>query len=363
MNVVPPRNARPKNMALALLFFGTLLLVALPASSQEGVVQRDRLHIVSSASSVAVTEALVSAFVGRYALVRQPRTDVLSAAAALDRFCAGAGVNTPDIAISGRRMPRSVFAACQSNGVTDVVEVQLGLGAVVLAMRRGDTVANLTTRQVYAALAADYAVEDDFQPNSLNTWSQLSNGLPATPIRAFVPDRHSGTRSLFNDFVMEGGCREMRAVQQIFASSSRVARCTTLRDDRRVAELASAAVPAALLTSPPGTIAAISYAQLLESGGNLVPVALNGVLPSAASIASGEYDLTRTIYLYAKRQHARTLAGVGVVRGIGEFTNDAVSEAVGGPGGLLTQEGLVPLVPAARAAQRQIAQRQTLLSR
>ncbi len=353
---VPNRRACILGMAL-------LLIAAFPAPAQEPTVLRDRLHIVSSGSSSAVTETLVETFVGRYAGVQPPRVDIVGSAAALERFCSGVGVNTPDIAISSRRIPRSVFNTCQSNGVTGVIELQLGLGAVVVAMRRGDTISNLSTRQIYSALAAEFAVEDEFRANTLSTWSQVSNTLPATQIRAIVPDRSSGTRGLFNDLVMEGGCREVKAVRLIFSAAFRVAKCVTFRADDRVREVPSTDVPSALLASPPGTIAAISYAQLLESGGNLVPVALNGVLPNAATIASGDYDLTRTIYLYAKRQHSRNLQGFGVVRGIREFSADAVSEAAGGPGGLLSQEGLVPLAPALRAAQRLIVERQTLVSR
>jgi len=334
-----------------------------PSATPTGGVLRPGLHIVSSGSVRALTEALVEAFSSRYDQSQPPRLEIVGAAAALDRFCAGVGVSTPDIAISSRRMPRSVADTCHTNGVTDVVEVQLGLGAVVIATRRGDTLGNLTTRQIYAALAAEYALEDDFRLNTTNTWSQINGTLPPTAIRAIVPDSSSGARGLFNDFVMEGGCREVKAVRLIFSATFRVAKCTTLRGDDRVRELSSSDVPAALLASPPGTIAAISYAQMLESGGNLVPVALNGVLPTVASIASGDYDLTRTIYLYAKRHHARNLQGVGVVRGIWEFTADAVSESAGGPGGLLSQHGLVPLAPAVRARSRMIANRQTLMSR
>jgi phosphate transport system substrate-binding protein len=155
----------------------------------------------------------------------------------------------------------------------------------------------------------------------------------------------------------------VKAVRTIFSAAFRVSKCVTLRGDGRIRELASEAVPSALLDSPPGTIGVISYAQLLESGGNLVPVALNGVLPTATTIANDDYDVARTIYLYAKRQHSRNAEGAGVVRGIREFTADAVSEPVGGPGGLLTQHGLVPLAPALRAQQRDIAARQTLLNR
>jgi phosphate transport system substrate-binding protein len=87
------------------------------------------------------------------------------------------------------------------------------------------------------------------------------------------------------------------------------------------------------------------------------------VTPSSTSIGSLDYDPARTFYLYAKRQHSRNQQGVGVVRGIREFLLEATSEHAGGPSGYLAAAGLVPLTPAERAAQRRVAQRQTLMSR
>lgn len=363
-----PRETRNPSIMLKSLrpvLLGWLIawLGAMPASAQEGITLRNRLHIVSTVSARGVTDTLVEAFINRYAEVQPPRMEMMGSAAALERFCAGVGPNTPDIAVSTRRISRAQLNECQSNGVSDVVEVQLGQGAVVIATRRGDSIAGLTTRQIYTALAADLAQNEEFIDNTLNTWSRVGANLPETPIRAILPDRTNGTRALFNDFVMEGGCRDVKAVRLIFLASIRVPKCTTLRHDGRVRETSVAEVPAALLDSPPGTIAAISYAQLLESGGNLVPVALNGVLPSATTVASGEYELTRILYLYAKRQHARSIQGVGVVRGVREFVIDSVSEANGGPGGALTAIGLVPFPAARRAAQRSIAERLALISR
>jgi len=340
-----------------------LLLAATPALAQDSMVLRDRLHIVSSGSSHSVTEALVEAHTRRYLDVTPPRVDMVGSTAALERFCAGIGVGTPDIALTSRRIPRGMVETCENNGVTDIVELQVGLGAVVIAARRGDAVAGLTTRQIYTALALELALEDEFRVNAQNLWSEIGLGLPVTPINAIIPDRASGTRGLFNDLVLEGGCREVKAVRLIFSARFRVSKCVTLRADGRVREMPSTSVPGALLTAPPGTIGVISYAQLAEGGGNLVALPLNGVMPTAATIASGDYDVVRTIYIYAKRQHSRNMMGVGVVRGIREFTADAVSEAAGGPGGLLTEHGLVPLAPAQRARQREIAARQALMSR
>ena len=350
-----------------LFGFALALLAAMPSQaqvqSQNFITLRDRLHIVSTASTHGVTDTLVGAFVSRYADVRPPRVEIVGSIAALNRFCAGVGMNTPDIAISSRRIARTQLSECQNNGVSDVVELQIGQGAVVIAMRRGDSITNLSTFQIYSALAAEVAQGREFSTNTTDTWSQIGDGLPETQIRAILPDRSSGTRGLFDDFIMEGGCRDVPAVRQIFLASLRVPKCTNLRADHRVRELASTEGPAALLESPFGTIGAISYSQLLESGGNLLPVALNGVLPNAATIANHEYDLTRTLYLYAKRQHARSMQGVGVVRGVREFGMEAVSEAIGGPGGQLSLLGVVPFPAAQRAAQRSIADRLTLISR
>ena len=87
------------------------------------------------------------------------------------------------------------------------------------------------------------------------------------------------------------------------------------------------------------------------------------MLPTQATIFSQDYGPTRTVYLYAKRQHTRLQEGVGVVRGIREFLVEATGEAAAGPAGYLAVTGMVPLGPAERATQRRIAERLTLMSR
>jgi phosphate transport system substrate-binding protein len=86
-------------------------------------------------------------------------------------------------------------------------------------------------------------------------------------------------------------------------------------------------------------------------------------MPTIAAIGNLDYEQARTFFVYAKRQHSRNQQGVGVVRGIREFLLEATSEHAGGPSGYLAAAGLVPLTPAERAAQRRVAQRQTLMSR
>jgi phosphate transport system substrate-binding protein len=337
--------------------------MALPAAAQTALAMRDRLVVISSASSMAVTQMLATGFTERYAGVTEPLVRSLPSSASLELFCAGIGAQTPDIAVVVRRMARTTFETCQANGVRDIVELRLGLGAVVLAVRRGEPSPNLTTRQVWEALAAERVVAEEFVPNRMANWSDLAPGLPQTPIRLLMPPPGNGTTGLFEDMVLEGGCRDVKAVRLLFEASYRRGKCITLRDDGRVRLMEGVDIPAALLASPPGTIGLLSYDQLLASGGNLVALALDGVLPTQAAIFAQDYVATRTVYLYAKRQHTRLREGVGVVRGIREFLNEAMAESSTGPGGALAVAGLVPLGPAERMAQRRLAESLTPMSR
>ncbi|WP_198372735.1 PstS family phosphate ABC transporter substrate-binding protein [Roseomonas rosulenta] len=351
-----------RHLVLGLLA-GLVLLGAGPASAQGSMTLRDRLVIVNSSSTAGVGQLLARSFAERFEGVPTPTATTLGSVRAMEAFCAGIGLQTPDILLVTRRLPRAVVDACAANGVRDIVELQLGLGAVVLAARRGEAMPGLSSRQVYEALAAERAVEEEFIPNPARFWSDLGSGLPRNEIRVILPVGGSGPRALFDDLVMEAGCRYVRDIRLLFEAAYRRSKCITARTDGRALDVHADQVPAALLAAPPGTLAVVSYDQLLASGGNLVAVPLDGVAPSIGAIGSLDYEPARTFFLYAKRQHSRNQQGVGVVRGIHEFLVESTSEHAGGPGGYLAGAGLVPLVPAERAAQRRIAQQARLMSR
>ena len=350
-------------IALGIAVLATTVATGLPAAAQGMIMQRDRLQIVTSASSSAVTEVMVNRFTEHFEGVRRPQVRVTGTGVGFEAFCAGIGPETPDILVASRRMPRSTFENCKSHGVTEIIEIRLGLGAVVLAARRGDPAVPLTSQQVYAAVAAEISERETFEPNRRTSWAEVDSSLPRRDIRLIVPEAGSGTRALFEDLVLEAGCRELRPIRQLFEAAYRRSKCVTLRTDGRVIAVRSDDVVSALLASPPGTLAVMSFDQMVRSAGNVVPIALDGVQPNPASIAALEYDQTRTVYLYAKRQHSRNRQGIGVVRGVREMLVEATTEQASGPGGYLSAAGLVPLPPADRAEQRRIAERSALMSR
>ncbi|PZW47023.1 phosphate transport system substrate-binding protein [Humitalea rosea] len=318
---------------------------------------REAVFVVAPGTSRLLATTLSRSFTERYSDAVAPRVELLAAGMVAQAFCSGLGPTAPDVAVLTRQMPRAVIDACAANGVTEIVELHLGFSAVVLAVRRGDALAALTPHQVYEAMRAEKPEGEEFAVNRVATWSQIGQGLPDTPVRMIIPDGDASARPRFNSFIMEAGCRDVSALRLIFDASYRVGKCTTLRNDGRVVERRGGEVPGALLQAEPGTIGVITFGQLQDSGGNLVPLRLNGVIPTATSIANLDYEAVNRVYLYVKRQHARSQRGGGVVRGIREFAMEAVSEAVSGPGGQLVLGGLVPLPPVERTAQRRIADR------
>ncbi len=359
-----PKEAFVRHLVLALALGGLALAgAAADAAAQTAMTLRDRLVVVSSASSAGLTQLLARSFTERFAGVAPPVVEAVGSIHALERFCAGIGPQTPDLAVVTRRMPRAMAENCAANGVRDIVEVQVGLGAVVLVTRRGEAMPGLTSRQVWEALAAERAVEEEFVPNAARLWSDIAPTLPRRDIRVILPEHDAGTRALFDDLVMEGGCRYVKEIRLLFEAAYRRSKCVTARADGRVVAVPSDQVVAALLAAPPGTIAAMSFDQLVSSGGNLVAIALDGAQPTPATIAALDYGPVRTFFLYAKRQHSRSQNGVGVVRGIREFLLETTGEHAGGPGGYLSAAGLLPLLPAERAAQRRIAEHSILMAR
>ena len=283
---------------IALLGAAALGLVALPVHAQaqgRPTILRDRLTIVAATNAERVAALVTQGFLERYPDATVPEIQGLPTSRAGALFCAGVGVAMADLLVTTRRMSSSAREHCSANGVEEAIELRLGLGAVVLAVRRGDPQPTLSTRHVYEALAAETAGERGFDVNRAIVWSQLTGALPNEQIRFILPANGSGLRELFEDTVLESGCRPVRQIRMIFEAGFRRDKCITLRIDGRVTELPASEITARLVASPRGTIAVTTFDDVTRSGGNLIALPLDGVVPTRNSIASGEYEPTLSL--------------------------------------------------------------------
>ncbi len=353
-----------KTGVLALGLMGAYAADGLAQTPRGASTERDGLWVLASGSTIHVARELVSSFGSAYQVAAPPRIDSMATPQAWAAFCSGVGARTPDIFVTTRRASASAMEQCVARGVTEIVEVEIGLGALVLAVKKGDTISAITSEDVWRALAAEVVVSEEFAPNRQARWSDVSPRLPSSDIRFVVPLPVGSTRSFFENLVMEAGCRHNSTVRLIFEASYRRAKCITMRQDGRVLERPVDEIPGEILRGAPGTIGAVSLSQLRASGGTLVALELDGAVPSMSSIASRDYLPSVHMYVYAKKQHSRAQNGVGVVRGIREFMTMAVSEQMAGPDGRLSSTaGLVALDPDARVRQRSIAANQSTMSR
>ena len=73
---------------------------------------------------------------------------------------------------------------------------------------------------------------------------------------------------------------------------------------------------------------------------------MSGVTPETATIASGEYPVSRPLFFFIKKAH------IGVIPGVKEFAQFFISDDIAGPTGPLSNYGLVadPELGATQAA-------------
>src|SRR5688500_7197567 len=140
-----------------------------PAAARAGG-GRDTIRIVGSSTVYPFSTAVAERF-GRSG----SRTSVIESTGTgggFKLFCAGVGVGHPDITNASRRIKPSEVAECRANGVTEVVEVQIGFDGIVIANKTGAPRHSLTRRQLYLALAKETpGAEGQLQPNPHERWS------------------------------------------------------------------------------------------------------------------------------------------------------------------------------------------------
>jgi phosphate transport system substrate-binding protein len=269
-------------------------------------------------------------------------------------FCDGVGENTADIATASRPIKASELARCKANGVTDVAEVRIGYDGIVFASRISGPEFNFTPAQWYNAVAAEVVIDGKIVANPYTKWSDVDPKLPDQEILAFIPGTKHGTREVFDVKVIEEGCKTFKADKVLSRRAGgdkdkTKAACIAMRKDGRVVEIdGDYSETLARLGSNKNGIGVFGLAFYENNRNSLRVATFKGVTPSRESVASGQYKISRPLFLYVKMQH------VGVIPGLKEFVTYFVSSEMAGPGGPLEAYGLVP-DPKLSATQKKVA--------
>lgn len=329
------------NVALVAALGATALTTAAHA--------RDEIRIVGSSTVFPYTQAVAEQF-SSVTGAPSPIVESTGTGGGMQIFCEGIGEAHPDITGASRAMKQSEHELCVGNGVDNITEVQIGNDGLSIALsRENEADWDLTLTEVYMALAAEVPVDGEMVANPYTTWNEINSDLPETEILAYGPPPTSGTRDAFVELAMVAGCMEIPYIAEQGEDWAEE-NCARMRQDGPFVEAGeNDNLIVQRLNADPNAMGIFGYSFLFENLDTLKPVMINGVEPDGDTIASGDYPISRPLFFYVKNAHR------GVIPNLQEFVEEYVSDESMGPGGYLTERGLVPLGDERRAAVQDAA--------
>jgi phosphate transport system substrate-binding protein len=301
---------------------------------------RDQIRIVGSSTVYPFTTAVAEEF-GKSSGMKTPVVESTGTGGGMKLFCAGAGDDTPDFTNASRQIKKSEFDDCVKNGVTDIVEIKVGFDGLSLAHSKDAADFALTKQQIFQALAKEVPGADGkLVANPNKTWADVDPSLPAIKIEVLGPPPTSGTRDSFAELVMEKGAEKFETLAAMKKDDAKGYEKVwkSIREDGAYVEAGeNDNLIVQKLEANKDALGIFGFSFLEENGAMIKGIKIEGVEPTYETISSGEYKVSRPLYVYAKKAH------VGVVPGMAEFVAEYVSDKAIGADGYLADKGLITL--------------------
>lgn len=299
------RSFRPLFLFCLLSFGICCELGAVPGSSAP-------LRIVGSSAMYPFLVAVAERF-GYAQGERTPIVEATGTGGGIKSFCSKRGPESPSLVAASRPMTEKERAFCRQQGIVSLLEIPLGLDGLVLATpkNQGTFLKNVTLKELFRAVSHPPSLSKQALPVR---WSDITPRLPSVRLKILVPSTASGTREAFEALVLKG----------IPARQDRVLRSAADQETVLVQKL--------LKTQE--AVGVLSYAYLEKNRTSLEPIALEGILPTRATIRSKAYPLVRRVYVYVKGEHW------GLNKALAPFVAYLLDPRTEN---LLAENGLIPL--------------------
>jgi phosphate transport system substrate-binding protein len=199
--------------------------------------------------------------------------DSIGSGAGLERFCVA---GETDIANSSRAIKDSEVESCAGIGRT-VVGFLVGIDALAVTVSaENDFVTDVTLEEL--ALIYSTAI----------LWSDVRPEWPAEPIQRFSPGTDSGTFDYFVEAIMD----------EVLGDTGRAAILES--DGTQFSEDDNVLVQG--VQGSPYAIGYFGYAYYEENASTLTPLSVNGIAPTAETAESGEYPISRPLFIYSSNE-------------------------------------------------------------
>lgn len=318
------------------------LLLSASFSGLQAASARDYISIVGS-STVYPFATVVAENFGKTTRFKTPKIESTGSGGGLKLFCAGVGVQHPDITNASRRIKKSEVKMCAKNGVKGIVEVKIGYDGIVLANSKKAAPIKLTRKDIFLALAKNVPSPNGGQKlvsNPYRTWKDVNRSLPNIKIEVLGPPPTSGTRDAFVELAMEGGCKKFGWIKAMKKKNKKAYKklCHTIREDGAFIEAGeNDNLIVQKLEANPNSLGIFGFSFLDQNADKVQGSFIDGVQPTFDAIADGQYPVSRSLYFYVKKVH------VGVIPGMRTYLKAFSSEKAWGEDGYLSERGLIPM--------------------
>jgi phosphate transport system substrate-binding protein len=324
------------------------LLMAVSIGTTCALAARDYISIVGS-STVYPFATVVAEQFGKSTDYKTPKIESTGSGGGLKLFCAGVGVEHPDITNASRAIKKSEFDTCLANGVKGIVEVKIGYDGIVFANSKQAAPLKLTRKDIFLALAKEVPDPNGGQKlvaNPYKTWKDVDPSLPDKNIEVLGPPPTSGTRDAFVELTMDVGCEEFKMIKAMDKNAMK-ATCQTIREDGAYIEAGeNDNLIVQKLEANPNALGIFGFSFLEQNDDKVQGSIIEGKAPEFETIADGSYSISRPLFFYVKNAHVDSIPGMK------EYLEEFTSEAAMGDDGYLLDKGLIPLSAAERTALR-----------
>jgi len=323
------------------------LLAACGSDSGGGGASGEAIKIVGSSTVYPFVKAVAEDFMRANPGVRVT-VESTGTGSGMKLFCNGVGNDFPDLVNASRRIKKGEYDSCVQNGVKQVIEVPIGIDGLTIIQSKDLPPLNLTQADVYKALAANPFGKG---ANTAKTWKDVNPALPAIAIRVLGPPPTSGTRDSLVELYLTKGCESDPAMKELKKSDEDKHKdiCTKVREDGAFVEAGeNDNLLVQKVAADEGTLGILGFSYLEENADKVIPVRINGISPTEATIADLSYPGARELYIYAKGEHIQAKPRIR------DFF--ATFAKMWAKGGALERIGLVPFADAqAGSASKQAA--------
>lgn len=316
------------------------------ASLSAPATARDNIQVAGSSTVLPFASIVAEEFGKTFPQFKAPVVGSGGTGGGFRQFCQGVGANTIDVANASRAIRPAELETCRKNGVNKIIEVKIGFDGIVFASRRDSKPFALTPSQVFLAGARQVPQGGKMVANPYTRWSQIDKSLPDQEITLVIPGSNHGTREVYEEKTVIPGCESLAEVKAMKASDAKAAEsfCKAIRTDGRVIEIAGDYTETLARLDAQRTAVGVFGLSFYDSNRDRLQVAtMSGVTPSLETIESGQYPVSRPLFIYIKDAH------VGVIPGLLEFAQFFVSPQMGGTGSPLDKAGLIPMNSRERA--------------